>query len=296
MNTLKMLALREWMQHGRAWLWLAAVPLALLVVAALFGHLETNDVGRDVITPAVIFYVSGGVGVVGMCALALLVAALQAPGLARRDVQDRSIEFWLSLPVDHWRAVLVPMAMLLVGMPLLIMAIALLAAPVLGGLVTLRLAGAGGLGQLDWPGYAAAWAALGLRMAVGITVGALWLAPLAALAMAVSAWLKRWGTVVFVGAVFLGAELLSKVYDLHWPQQALFDALRRAAEGYTLIGGANTLPAVEQLGTTGFGPVAHALLADVTALLGGLVSVPFALGLGVAALGVWAQVLRRQRG
>ncbi|MFS9605847.1 hypothetical protein, partial [Klebsiella pneumoniae] len=31
----------------------------------------------------------------GVC---LLVALFQLPGLARRDMQDRSIEFWLSLP------------------------------------------------------------------------------------------------------------------------------------------------------------------------------------------------------
>jgi len=42
MNTLKMLALREWMQQGRAWLLLAGVPLALLVVTALFGRLENR--------------------------------------------------------------------------------------------------------------------------------------------------------------------------------------------------------------------------------------------------------------
>lgn len=296
MNTLKMLAWREWMQNGRAWMWVAGVTLAVMVLAAAFGRVEFNDTQRGGVTPALVYYLVGGGWVVAMCAFAALIAVIQSPGLARRDMQDRSVEFWLSLPIDHWRAVLVPMVMLLVGMPLLMMLVALLAAPLLSGLVALRLVGASGLGQMDWLGYAAAWAALGLRMGVGIVVGALWLAPAAALCMAVAAWFKRWGTVVFVGVVFVGAELLSKLYDLHWPQQALFQTLQRAAEGYTMIGGPNVMPSPEQIGSIGFGPVARALLADVPAQVGSMASMLFVGGLVVAALGVWAQVLRRQRG
>ena len=43
----------------------------------------------------------------------------QTPGLARRDRQDRSIEFWLSLPTSHTASVAAPVLMHLVVVPLL---------------------------------------------------------------------------------------------------------------------------------------------------------------------------------
>lgn len=298
MNTVKMLALREWMQHGRAWLLLAAVPLVVALLAVGVGQVSLDEGdGVPALTVAAVYYLASGGYLAGLGAFAALVAGIQAPGLARRDVQDRSIEFWLSLPVDHWRAVLVPMVMLMVVMPLVVMAISLLATPLLGSILALRLFGSAGLAQMDWGSYLGAWAVLGLRMTLGILVGALWLAPLVAVSMAVSAWFKRWGVVVFLAVVFVGALLLDKAYGLHGPMRALGEVMTRAIEGYSIIGGENTMPHPERMGQgVGFAAVSHALLLNIRALLAGMVTLSFLAGLAVAGLGVWAQVLRRSRG
>ena len=58
--------------------------------------------------------------VLGITVVALLI---QTPGLARRDRQDRSIEFWLSLPTSHAASVAAPVLMHLVLVPLLFFAL-----------------------------------------------------------------------------------------------------------------------------------------------------------------------------
>ena len=105
MNQFRTLLLREWMQHRRGWQVLMAVPLVVLALVAVFGTLhvqvEDLDVGPD--APGPLPMALAAVAGVGMLSLGLAWAAsmLQSPGLARRDVQDRSIEFWLSLPTSH---------------------------------------------------------------------------------------------------------------------------------------------------------------------------------------------------
>lgn len=297
MNTVKMLALREWMQHGRAWLLLAAVPLGLAVLALAFGHVDLQ--GADAsgrVTPALTYYVISGGYLVGMGVLVAFAALIQAQGLARRDRQDRSIEFWLSLPVGHWRAVLVPMLMLLVGLPIVAMLISLAATPVLAGIVAWRFFGAEGLAQIGWGSYLVALLLTAARLALGIVVGALWVAPLVAVGMAVNLWLKRWGTAVFFAVVFLGALILDQAYGIAGPQRALASLLQHAADGYTLLGGVGMMPTPQQLAQTGFASVSAALAQDMRQLLAGMATLPFLGGLAVAALGVWAQVWQRGRG
>ena len=95
MNThIPTLLLREWLQHKRGWLIAAFAPPILFLAMLPFSHMDGRPEGSLEMFAPLIFVISS----CAIYAIALLVALFQLPGLARRDVQDRSIEFWLSLP------------------------------------------------------------------------------------------------------------------------------------------------------------------------------------------------------
>ncbi|TXI22776.1 MAG: hypothetical protein E6Q67_05595, partial [Roseateles sp.] len=91
------LLLREWMQHKRGWLIAAFAPPLLFLAMLPFGHVSGLPTEHPELVALGILMVSA----CAVFAICLLVALFQLPGLARRDVQDRSIEFWLSLPGGH---------------------------------------------------------------------------------------------------------------------------------------------------------------------------------------------------
>src|SRR5207237_518348 len=82
--------------HRRSLFLIVVLPVLLLVAITLAptveGDLRAPDALMAMATAAVTLLVT---------AVVWLAVAFQMPGLARRDVQDRSIEFWSSLPVGH---------------------------------------------------------------------------------------------------------------------------------------------------------------------------------------------------
>ena len=105
MNTLRPLFQREWLQHRLRLGAAGRLPLALALLVAGFAQYpdrrRRHRAGRRRAARA------AGAGVdrrqhARCCSLiALLTSAIFVTGLARRDHADRSIEFWLSLPVGH---------------------------------------------------------------------------------------------------------------------------------------------------------------------------------------------------
>ena len=93
-NHIPTLLLREWMQHKRGWLIAAFAPPVLFLAMLPFGQVQGLPTEQLELVALVALVVSACV----VYAICLLVALFQLPGLARRDAQDRSIEFWLSLP------------------------------------------------------------------------------------------------------------------------------------------------------------------------------------------------------
>lgn len=214
MNTtvFKTLLLREWMQHRLGWLLLGGVPLAIMVPLMTFGTVQIGDDGVAP-SPGMVALMIGAGYVYFLMLLAGGAVAIQAPGLARRDRQDRSIEFWLSLPVGHTASIGATVLMHLLLLPLLALGMAAVGAVVAGLIAVVRVHGAGGLLQMPWGTLMVVGAAALARMALGVIVGVLWLSPLLLGAMAASAWLKRWGVPV-VGAVLgIGGLVLDKVYN-----------------------------------------------------------------------------------
>ena len=186
MNPIYPLMQREWLQHRFAWALLALVPLALALVLVSFGQIEFDDGEADRIgtaLPAVMTLVAVAVCTVSAFVVFWVTSVIIATGLARRDHGDRSIEFWLSLPVGHVPSLAVPMLVHLVLVPAAALALGLLAGHGLAMVLVARFAGLSAWFGLPWADLFAATLALGLRLLAGLPLATLWLAPVILMAM-----------------------------------------------------------------------------------------------------------------
>lgn len=235
MNRFKTLLLREWMQHRTGWLVLAGVPLVLLALGAAFGTVEFDE-PHPALGPASVALTAALLTIAATAlllqGLAWTASVIQSPGLARRDMQDRSIEFWLSLPVPHAQSLAATLTMHLLLVPCLALGVGLAGGVLLSALVVSRVAGFEAWLALPWPQIVAVAVVAALRVGVGLVLATLWLAPLILGTMAASAWLKRWG-VVAVALVFgVGGVLLERVYGITWLLDAVRVLARHAAQSF----------------------------------------------------------------
>ena len=295
------LLLREWMQHRTGWLVLMVLPtLVMLGLGLLDGdavQVGSVDAGRLETLPLVL---QALFWTVGTLALALLLVGLtllaQLPGLARRDQQDRSLEFWRSLPVSHAEGVGAT-----VLMHLLLLPAAVVLASVAGGqlvvLVTTVLHhGPLAWLQLPWGQLLPSFGLGTLRLLLGLLLGMLWLSPLLLLTMAASAWLKRWAVPVVSAASLLGVYWL----DARLPVPLVGPAFSRigtealyALVAPDLFDGPNRLAQTDLAGVAAALPMA--LLQDAGRVLASAATPAFALALAGGALGFGLLVWRRQR-
>lgn len=285
-NHIPTLLLREWMQHKRGWLIAAFAPPLLFLAMLPFGQVKGMPTEHAELVALAVLVVSTCVVYV----ICLLLGLFQLPGLARRDTQDRSIEFWLSLPGRPSESVastvlahafLAPLGGALVGMAFgLPIAMALLASK--GGFGTAMSVG--------WGEVVAAALPVLTRGLAGTVPLTLWLAPLIFTLMAASAWLKRLGVpVVLVGGAVV-VTVLYKAYDIEWPLQqllALNEHINHALV-YDGQGLAQTLKSGANLWSWA--------LHDLGATLADLASAQFAGWMLVAAAGFALVVMKRTRG
>lgn len=216
-NHIPTLLLREWMQHKRGWLIAAFAPPLLFLAMLPFGSVQgLPEPHRELLALAIVLI--SAAAVFGIC---LLVALFQLPGLARRDTQDRSIEFWLSLPGRPSESVaatvlahawLAPLGGAVVGM-LFGLPIAM---SVLG-----QHDGFSSVAAVNWGDVVAAAAPLLVRGLAGTLPLMLWLAPLVFVLMAASAWLKRLGVPLVLVGMAVTVLVLDKVYGIVWPQEVI---------------------------------------------------------------------------
>lgn len=301
MNTrFSSLLLREWLQHRRAWTLLVALPPLLLAAVLAFSSVELNlqaDVSTKVSQlPPLGVALLTVVATAALCTLLAWVSVLiQAPGLARRDLGDRSIEFWRSLPVGHAQALASPLLAHLVLFPLAALGAGLLCGLVLSALTVARFHGLQGWLSLPWAGLLGAVLAVGLRFALGLVLATLWLSPLIALVMAASAWLRRWGLPAVVAGVAVLGNVLDKVYGnpLVWD---LGGRLLTQASRAMVSGGATLRAEDFAAGDQLLASLVSWAGADAARALQALADPLLPAALAVAAGGFMLLVLRRRHG
>lgn len=299
MNPIYPLMQREWLQHRFAWALLALVPLALALVLVSFGQIEFDDGEADRIgtaLPAVMTLVAVAVCTVSAFVVFWVTSVIIATGLARRDHGDRSIEFWLSLPVGHVPSLAVPMLVHLVLVPAAALALGLLAGHGLAMVLVARFAGLSAWFGLPWADLFAATLALGLRLLAGLPLATLWLAPVILMAMLARAWIGRWGLPVLGLVLGLGGLLADRALGqpllLPWLGHLIQHAVQAMAGAgevsFTARGADEALAALR--GLPGLA------LQDLGAALGALLSPAMAVGLVVSAVCFALLVDWRQRG
>lgn len=305
MNRFKTLLTREWMQHRRGFLIVMLAPGLLLLAAAMFGQMQINlqnDADaqvRQVPEPGLMTALALTGLAIGTMALAWLSALFQAPGLARRDQQDRSIDFWLSLPIGHSQALGSMLLVHLVLLPWAALAIGLGAGVVISAVMVIKAWGLGAWLALPWGSLLAVSALVLARVALGLVLCTLWLSPLILLTMAASAWLKRWGVPVVMAIVFGGGQLAERLYGSRLVWDALAALLAQAGQALIAADRAGHARTIRIGPTTQLGDLLPTLpawlLHDAALALQALASPAFvaaALG-GIAGFGLL--VLHRAR-
>jgi ABC-2 type transport system permease protein len=284
---------REWMQHHRGWLILALIPAALALLLLPFGKIdiEVDEMPPTQLATAIIAQVY----IAGVLLLAWAAVWFQAPGMARRDQQDRSIEFWLSLPTGHPQSLAATLLMHLLVMPLMVLVIAFACGQILALLAIGRILGLGAYGELDLMTWLVGGAAAFARLFLGVILCALWSAPLVLLAMAAAAWLKRWGVPALAAVLFIGGFLLERLTGSKVVWQTVGFWFQRAIEALMPLAWPDFKAAVvDQTNTTQ--AFSQWLWRDCARVLGELASPEMAAGLVLAAIGFGLLVLRRSGG
>ncbi|RZJ13051.1 MAG: hypothetical protein EOP39_02000 [Rubrivivax sp.] len=278
---------REWMQHKRGWLITAFAPPLLFLAILPFGQIkDLPTTSMELASIAMMLFSAGTV-----YAICMLVALFQLPGLARRDVQDRSVEFWLSLPGRPSESVLstvlahawlAPLAGALVGL--------LFGIPIAISVLT-KQAGFSTALSVNWGEVLLASGPLLVRGLAGTALLVLWLSPLIFVMMAASSWLKRLGVPLVLVGGGVAVAVLHKAYDVSWPWEALQGLEKRINS--TLIHDGHSL--AEAVNTNSVDLAAWAL-RDFGQALADLASLQFVGWAAVAGAAFALVVMKRARG
>jgi ABC-2 type transport system permease protein len=188
------LARREFWEHRG--LWMAPVIAAgLLLVGALFGAMSFENgrgMGMNLGSPPAdagaqmgAFTLLGLSTMIGLFGAIVSVFYLLDCLFAER--KDRSILFWKSLPTSDAETVLTKLGVVLVLMPLLVIALAVVLHPLMAGLAALRIESVRPqIGAAIFGGLAAVPHLMGLWI-----ISMLWYAPMATYLMLASALARR---------------------------------------------------------------------------------------------------------
>lgn len=234
MNRFKTLLLREWLQHRFAWALMVLIPIALALVLGSVGHIDFDgDKPRSPERLALIVAMASIAGSAVVLALIACVASLiTVAGLARRDHGDRSVEYWLSMPVGHAETFAVPLLTHLLIVP----AAALVAGWLGGWLISLvlvvRIDSFSAWLALPWGTIMVGSLALMGRLIAGLPLALLWLSPLILLTVLLYAWFRRWGLVIL--AVLLAVGNIKFEWLLGRPlfTQLLAELFSRAGQAF----------------------------------------------------------------
>jgi hypothetical protein len=158
--------------------------------------------------------------------------------LARRDHADRSIEFWLSLPVSHSASLGAPLLVHLLLVPAVAVLVGLAGGYAMSAILVTRVVGPEAWLSLPWSAIVPATFSLAARLLAGLPLALLWLSPLILLVMLLTALFSRWGWVILTVGLGLGGLLMKQLFGQPWINEVTVQLLKLA--GHALInGGAN---------------------------------------------------------
>ncbi len=293
----KTLLLREWMQHRFGWTMMLLIPFAIAVLTIPVANYSVDSPGEGpppeavplIVTLASVLGTAAVMAVVAV--IASLIFAITSP---RRDHGDRSIEFWLSMPIPHSASLGVPLAVHLLLVPAIALLIGFGLGHIIGFVVALRLGVLGDLPNLPWGSLYVAMLAVAVRMAAGLALAALWLAPLLMLMVLAYALLRLWGHIALAAATAVLATLESSfgVRTLGRWIESIFQGVASAfphgnPEGMAFT--AKTLP-------DDMARMPMVLIGDFLSSLAALASPTFIGGAALATALFMALVVWRQRG
>jgi ABC-2 type transport system permease protein len=291
---------REWLQHRKAWALLAGVPLGLVFLLLVSGLGDIQFDGDTVQKAGAAFPAFVAVAVMAGTTLFIfldlwLSSMFISSGLARRDHNDRSIEFWLSQPVSHAQSLAVPLVVHLVLVPAAALAVGMLGGYAISMAAVVRVSGFAELAALPWGHLITASVVVVLRLLAGLLLATLWLSPLILLTVLLNAWFRRWGWAILAVGFGLGGLLLERIFGLRWMWDVVAALLNNAATAF--VSGTQSIhfesssDAFDALrGLPGWA------LHDFGASLGFLATPLFAGALLFAAACFWLLVQWRQRG
>lgn len=223
---------REWLQHRTGWFLMAVLPLALGLLLLSFGEIQIDnedlaDAGAAL--PALLAAAAIGGSTVLVFVVAVFSSLVIVSGLARRDHADRSIEFWLSVPVSHGASLAAPLLVHLLLVPAAAVLIGILGGYAASFVLVSRILDVAAWFGLPWGMIAAASVGIALRLLAGLPLAMLWLSPLILLVVLLTAWFRRWGWVILTVGLGLGSYVLKLVFGQPWLNQIIGDLLQHAA-------------------------------------------------------------------
>lgn len=232
MKQLAPLVQREWLQHRFGWSVLMLAPTALALLLTSFGQLQfdAEDLNDRLPTSMALATLAGGVAF--HFVIMWLTALIIVTGLARRDHGDRSIEFWLSLPTGHARSLAVPLGVHLLLAPAAALLVGLVSGILVSVVLVTRVSSFGTWLALPWGGLLIAGLSIAARLAVGLLLATLWLSPLIALTVLMTAWLRRWGLVVLAVGLGVGSQVLEKLLGRPLLAEVLGTLFRNAGKSF----------------------------------------------------------------
>ncbi len=236
-NTFIPLMQREWMQHRLGWFLLAGVPvgLTLLALASGVGKIQFDSETIENAGTAFPLFVAlatmAGTAAV-VFGILWLSSMFIATGLARRDHADRSVEFWLSVPVSHVRSLSVPLAVHTLLVPAAALFVGLLGGYAIAAVVVTRLGGFSEFAALPWLSLMGASVVIVLRMLGGLLLATLWLAPLIMLTVLMGAWFRRWGWVIMAVGLGVSSLVLERLFGQPLLAQLLGTIFQNAAHAF----------------------------------------------------------------
>jgi hypothetical protein len=195
---------------------MAGIPLGLALLLVSLGQIQIGA-GELAAAGAALPALLAAASIAGSMALVFLVTTfgslVSISNLARRDHADRSVEFWLSLPVGHSESFAVPLAVHLLLVPAAALLVCLLGGYAVSCIVVSRLVDTQAWFSLPWSVVVPASLSLLLRLVAGLPLALLWSSPLILLTVLLMAWFRRWGWVI-LSAIGLASYILELLFGL----------------------------------------------------------------------------------